>query len=50
MTTTDIRSTAVLRVDSRIEAAPRELVEAMVRFEERYGGLWYPVIGAKGME
>ncbi|MEU5948558.1 hypothetical protein ABZ793_23765 [Micromonospora sp. NPDC047465] len=50
MTATDIRSKAVLRLDDRTEAAPCELVEAMVRFEERYGGLWYPVLGSNGME
>ncbi|MET8832848.1 hypothetical protein ABZV78_02880 [Micromonospora sp. NPDC004540] len=50
MAGTDIRSTAVLRIDDRIEAAPSELVEAMVKFEERYGGLWYPVLGPNGME
>ncbi|MEH1016952.1 hypothetical protein V6U90_28115 [Micromonospora sp. CPCC 206060] len=50
MTATDIRSMAVLRVNDRVEGAPCELVEAIVRFEERYGGLWYPVIGANGME
>jgi hypothetical protein len=50
MAPTDIRSTAGVRVDNRIEAAPRDLVEAMVRFEERYGGLWYPVLGPNGME
>ncbi|MFG1904627.1 hypothetical protein [Micromonospora carbonacea] len=50
MATTDIRSMAVLRVDDRIEAAPDELIEAMIGFEERFGGLWYPVIGSNGME
>ncbi|WP_405591446.1 hypothetical protein [Streptomyces sp. NBC_01092] len=29
---------------------PDAAVEAMVRFEERYGGLWYPLIGSNGME
>ncbi|MGC4892235.1 hypothetical protein [Micromonospora sp. DT31] len=50
MAATDIRSTAVLRVDERTEAAPDELIDAMVRFEERFGGLWYPVVGSNGME
>ncbi|MEU6074102.1 hypothetical protein [Micromonospora sp. NPDC047074] len=50
MAASDIRSMAVLRVNDRIEAAPYDLVEAMIRFEERYGGLWYPVIGSNGME
>ncbi|WP_431973791.1 hypothetical protein [Micromonospora haikouensis] len=50
MAATDIRSMTALRVDDRIEAAPDELIEAMIRFEERFGGLWYPVIGSNGME
>ncbi|MEU5552199.1 MULTISPECIES: hypothetical protein [unclassified Micromonospora] len=37
-------------MDDRIEAAPPEIVEAMVWFEERYGGLWYPLLGSNGME
>ncbi|MBX7266250.1 hypothetical protein KIF24_09615 [Micromonospora sp. Llam7] len=48
MTATQIRSMAVLRLDDRTEPAPCELVEAMIRFEERYGGLWYPVVGSNG--
>ncbi|WP_405861550.1 hypothetical protein OG361_39605 [Streptomyces sp. NBC_00090] len=31
-------------------AVPPEAVEAMIRFEERYGGLWYPLLGSNGME
>ncbi|GAA3755156.1 hypothetical protein GCM10022225_44880 [Plantactinospora mayteni] len=50
MAATDIRSMAVLRLDDRTEPAPSELVEAMVRFEVRYGGLWYPAVGPNGME
>ncbi|WP_124822920.1 hypothetical protein [Micromonospora ureilytica] len=45
-----IRSTASVHVGSRQEPAPEELVAAMVWFEERYGGLFYPVMGSNGME
>ncbi|MFJ3505558.1 hypothetical protein [Streptomyces sp. NPDC090135] len=31
-------------------AVPPGAVEAMIRFEERYGGLWYPLLGPNGME
>ncbi len=50
MASVDIRSAAGLRVEDRVEAAPPGLVAAMVGFEERYGGLWNPVVGANGME
>lgn len=50
MSAADIRSRAVLRLDDRAETAPSEMVDAMIRFEERYGGLWYPVVGSNGME
>ncbi|MFI2661860.1 hypothetical protein [Micromonospora carbonacea] len=50
MAAADIRKMAVLRVGDRVEAVPDELIEAMVRFEERFGGLWYPVVGSNGME
>ncbi|MFF7360527.1 hypothetical protein [Streptomyces sp. NPDC008125] len=29
---------------------PPEAVEAMIGFEERYGGLWYPLLNSNGME
>ncbi|MFI8389079.1 hypothetical protein [Streptomyces sp. NPDC085540] len=29
---------------------PHQAIEAMIRFEERYGGLWYPLLGSNGME
>ncbi|MEV0730319.1 hypothetical protein [Polymorphospora sp. NPDC050346] len=45
-----IRSAAAMTVDGRDEPAPEELVTAMVRFEERFGGLRYAVIGSNGME
>ncbi|WP_433369405.1 hypothetical protein [Streptosporangium sp. CA-115845] len=30
--------------------APAEAVEAMIAFEQRYGGLWCPALGPNGME
>ncbi|WP_199551390.1 hypothetical protein [Streptomyces sp. N35] len=36
--------------DGEEAAAPPGAVEAMIRFEERYGGLWYPLLGPNGME
>jgi hypothetical protein len=45
-----IRSAAVVRRGDDQDPVPDELVEAMVRFEQRYGGLFYPVIGGNGME
>ncbi|MFE0772836.1 hypothetical protein [Streptomyces sp. NPDC058861] len=36
--------------DGNEAAAPPGAVEAMIRFEERYGGLWYPLLGPNGME
>ncbi|MEV0610369.1 hypothetical protein AB0I61_28805 [Polymorphospora rubra] len=47
MTEARIRSAAAMTVDGRDEPAPEELITAMVRFEERYGGLRYPVIGSR---
>lgn len=29
---------------------PEEAIETMIRFEERYGGLWYPLLGSNGIE
>ncbi len=40
-----IRGAARLEIGGRVEPAPPELVEAMVRFERRYGGLRYRVVG-----
>ncbi|MFC7221272.1 hypothetical protein ACFQLX_24365 [Streptomyces polyrhachis] len=46
-----IRTNAtVVHADGRQERAPEQLMDAMVAFEERYGGLWYPVLGGNGME
>ncbi|MBO3752645.1 hypothetical protein J5X84_41900 [Streptosporangiaceae bacterium NEAU-GS5] len=45
-----VRSAAVLNVDGQAMPAPEELVIAMVRFEQRYGGLSYTVIGGDDME
>ncbi|MFG2334192.1 hypothetical protein ACGFMM_31955 [Streptomyces sp. NPDC048604] len=36
--------------DGNEAAVPPEAIEAMIRFEERYGGLWYPLLGSNGME
>ncbi|GIH08322.1 hypothetical protein Rhe02_63890 [Rhizocola hellebori] len=44
-----IRSTAVILRGNEREPAPDEFIEAMVRFEQRYGGLFYRVIGGDGM-
>ncbi|WFE58618.1 hypothetical protein [Micromonospora sp. WMMD712] len=38
---------AALRVGAWVEAMPDVLIQVMIRFEERFGGLWYPVIGSK---
>jgi hypothetical protein len=45
-----VRASAVIRADGREEPAPDELVETLVWFEERYGGLFYPVLGSNEME
>jgi hypothetical protein len=45
-----IRATARLRVAQDVFPAPNELVDAMLRFEEQYGGLFYTVVGSNGME
>jgi hypothetical protein len=45
-----IRLTASIRVDQRLEPAPEPLVSAMVNFEDRYGGLTYPLITRNGMD
>jgi hypothetical protein len=45
-----IRSATVIRLGSHEEPAGEELVETMVRFEERYGGLSYSVVGGNSME
>ncbi|WP_157597274.1 hypothetical protein [Streptacidiphilus rugosus] len=39
-----------VNAQGRAEPASALALEAMPRFEERYGGLWYPVIGSNGME
>ncbi|WP_328720899.1 hypothetical protein OHT52_16320 [Streptomyces sp. NBC_00247] len=51
MSAEQIRDLARTRTPSGSEApAPSAAIEAMVRFEERYGGLWYPLLGSNGME
>ncbi|MGW6396209.1 hypothetical protein ACWFR1_38215 [Streptomyces sp. NPDC055103] len=46
-----IRALARAETSDGDEAAvPPEAIEAMIRFEERYGGLWYPLLGSNGME
>ncbi|MGW9448583.1 hypothetical protein [Streptomyces sp. NPDC055632] len=46
-----IRALARAQTPEGDEAAvPSGAVEAMIRFEERYGGLWYPLLGSNGME
>lgn len=45
-----IRATAGVRAGHRRLPAPPELTEAMVRFEQRYGGLFYLVTAVHGME
>lgn len=45
-----------IREIARIERAdgperpPAELIDFLIAFEQRYGGLWYPVVGGNGME
>ncbi|MER5888293.1 hypothetical protein ABT160_31110 [Streptomyces sp. NPDC001941] len=41
---------AAVDADGRTRAASQEEVNALLRFEERYGGLWYPVLGSNGMD
>ncbi|MER7172871.1 hypothetical protein [Streptomyces mesophilus] len=51
MPTDRIRALARAETSDGVEAAvPPEAVESMIRFEERYGGLWYPLLGSNGME
>jgi hypothetical protein len=50
MAVADVRAIAVLRTDGGVEAAPALLIESMIWFESRYGGLWYPVVGPNDME
>ncbi|NGO81845.1 hypothetical protein G6045_40310 [Streptomyces sp. YC504] len=46
-----IRALARAETSGGDEAAvPPGAVESMIRFEERYGGLWYPLLGPNGME
>ena len=46
-----IRELARAEASDKSEAlVPHEAIEAMIRFEERYGGLWYPLITSNGME
>jgi hypothetical protein len=44
MTEPEIRATATFQGDGRRATAPDELVAAMVAFEDRYGGLSYPLV------
>jgi hypothetical protein len=46
----EIRSTASIQVDHRREPAPAALISTMVWFEQRYGGLAYPLITGNDME
>jgi hypothetical protein len=50
MAAADVRARAVLQADDGVEAAPAALIDSMIWFESRYGGLWYPVIGPNDME
>lgn len=45
-----IRSAAALSVDGRRIPAPEDVVASMVRFERRYGGLLYKLVGGNDME
>ncbi|MER5892167.1 hypothetical protein [Streptomyces sp. NPDC001876] len=51
MSAGQIRDLACVEAADGSEApVPGEAIEAMTRFEERYGGLWYPLLGSNGME
>lgn len=44
------KQASAFKAEGRGEPASAATLEAMLRFEERYGGLWYPVLGSNGME
>lgn len=50
MSESAIRSSVASQFEAHDGSTADELIETMVRFEERYGGLSYPVLGGNAME